>query len=279
MKNPTPSVPPPTKALTSIEGITPTSFSFNGHEIRALNQNDEFWFIAKDVCSVLGIKNNRQALSRLDDDEKHSVILNDTPLNIVNEFGLYTLILSSRKPIAKPFKRWVTHEVLPALNNAGNYSGSFNMETNTAQPPQLPAPIGYLDILEHDYKGHLIRVVKRPDGFWFMVKDLRRAVGLGKAKPERVMLYGNGSAYQLADFGSFKANIINEVGAVTMVSRSHKLEARALKKWLTGTLIPKLHKNPQELSPLPAADTAAIKALIVETLTDLILNNAQQGRK
>ena len=88
--------------------------------VRVIKQNGEPWFVAKDVCDCLYISNSRQALSRLDNDEKNSVILNDgIPGNpeksIVNEYGLYNLVLSSRKPEAKEFKRWITHDVIPSI--------------------------------------------------------------------------------------------------------------------------------------------------------------------
>lgn len=84
------------------------------------------WWVAKDVCDVLDIKNNRQALERLDDDEK-GVISSDTPGGIqelltVNEPGLYSLIITSRKKEAKEFKRWITHEVIPSIRKSGSYS-------------------------------------------------------------------------------------------------------------------------------------------------------------
>ena len=93
--------------------------------IRALSVDGEPWFVAKDVCEALGVGNSRQALARLDDDEK-GVISTDTPggeqrVQTVNEAGLYTLVLSSRKPEAHAFKRWVTHEVLPAIRRTGGY--------------------------------------------------------------------------------------------------------------------------------------------------------------
>ena len=93
--------------------------------IRALSVDGEPWFVAKDVCVALAIKNSRDALARLDDDEK-GVALTDTPggeqrVQTVNEAGLYTLVLSSRKPEAHAFKRWVTHEVLPAIRRTGGY--------------------------------------------------------------------------------------------------------------------------------------------------------------
>lgn len=94
-------------------------------EIRSLEINNEPWFVAKDVCDILDIKNSRQALTRLEDDEKSDVILNDGSqnrnLSTVNEYGLYNLILASRKKEAKAFKRWVTHEVLPAIRKTGKY--------------------------------------------------------------------------------------------------------------------------------------------------------------
>lgn len=83
------------------------------------------WFVAADICRALEIKNPRDALTRLDEDEK-GVVLTDTlggkqNVNIINEFGLYTLVLSSRKKSAKKFKRWITHDVIPSIRNYGIY--------------------------------------------------------------------------------------------------------------------------------------------------------------
>ena len=94
--------------------------------VRILMRNNEPWFVAKDVCDCLEINNSRQALSRLDADEKSNVILNDgTPGNpeksVVNEYGLYNLVLSSRKPEAKEFRRWIMHDVLPSIRMHGAY--------------------------------------------------------------------------------------------------------------------------------------------------------------
>lgn len=94
--------------------------------IRAVRDEEgEPMFVAKDVCTALEVKNSRDAIARLDNDEK-GVVLIDTPggvqqMQAVNEAGLYVLVLSSRKPEAKAFQRWVTHEVLPALRRSGGY--------------------------------------------------------------------------------------------------------------------------------------------------------------
>lgn len=94
--------------------------------LRTIIKDDEIWFVAKDVCDALELGNSRQALVRLEDDEKADVILNDGSqnrrMNIINEYGLYSLVLASRKPEAKTFKRWVTHDVLPSIRKTGQYS-------------------------------------------------------------------------------------------------------------------------------------------------------------
>lgn len=86
----------------------------------------EPWFVAKDVCNALSVGNVGQAVARLDSDEKADVILNDGRQNrlqtAVNEPGLYSLILGSRKPEARAFKRWITHEVIPSIRRNGMYA-------------------------------------------------------------------------------------------------------------------------------------------------------------
>ena len=100
-------------------------FNYRGNGVRVVFQNGEPFFVAADVCRILEIGNSRDAAARLDDDEK-GVVLTDTPgglqeMTAVNEPGLYHLILSSRKPEARAFKRWVTHEVLPSIRRTGSY--------------------------------------------------------------------------------------------------------------------------------------------------------------
>lgn len=97
-------------------------------EIRTTVQNGEPWFVAADVCKALDIENNRKATNRLDDDERSDVTLSDGSqqrhMTAVNEAGLYSLVLGSRKPEAKAFKRWITHEVLPTIRKTGGYVNS-----------------------------------------------------------------------------------------------------------------------------------------------------------
>ena len=98
-------------------------FDFKGASLRTLTDKaGEPWFVAKDVCDILGHSNVSMALDRLDDDERSKFNLGrQGETNIVNEAGLYVLVLGSRKPEAHEFKRWVTHEVLPQIRRTGGY--------------------------------------------------------------------------------------------------------------------------------------------------------------
>lgn len=98
-------------------------FDFKGAPLRTLTDKaGEPWFVAKDVCDILEISNPSDALKRLDDDERSRFNLGrQGETNIVNEAGLYVLVLGSRKPEAHEFKRWVTHEVLPSIRKHGGY--------------------------------------------------------------------------------------------------------------------------------------------------------------
>ncbi|MBD0435033.1 BRO family protein [Acinetobacter baumannii] len=105
-------------------------FNFNQNEVRTIVKEDgEIWFVLSDVCSVLEIGNPSDAARRLDNDEVTLDIIegNHRPTNLVNESGLYSLVLTSRKPEAKQFKKWVTSDVLPSIRKNGGYiSGQEN---------------------------------------------------------------------------------------------------------------------------------------------------------
>lgn len=104
-----------------------TDFIFLTTVVRiVMDDNNEPWFVAKDVCDVLDLTHVSMALQRLDDDEKQTAVQllsgQKRELSIINESGLYSLVLGSRKPEAKKFKRWITHEVLPNIRKYGIYA-------------------------------------------------------------------------------------------------------------------------------------------------------------
>lgn len=109
--------------------------------IRVVQKDDEPWFVAKDVCGALRLDNVAKAMARLDCDEGGLLEITHPQnpektmkVNGVNEPGLYSLVLSSRKPEAKAFKRWVTHEVLPAIHKHGGYLTPDKVEEALLDP-------------------------------------------------------------------------------------------------------------------------------------------------
>lgn len=101
------------------------NFPVTGQFVRSFLRNDEPWFIGRDACAVLAIAKPETSLALLDEDEKdtHTVGTPGGPqaVTVINESGLYSLILRSRRPEAKAFKRWITHDVLPAIRKTGQY--------------------------------------------------------------------------------------------------------------------------------------------------------------
>lgn len=125
----------------------PVVFNFGNLSIRTIDRDGEIWFVASDVCDALELSNPSAAISRLDDDERSMFNIGqgntlssnegiagargNPNTNIISESGLYSLVMSSRKAEAKQFKRWVTHEVLPAIRKTGRY-----------EAPQAALPLG-----------------------------------------------------------------------------------------------------------------------------------------
>ena len=106
--------------------------------VRVIERECEPWFVAADVCRALELQNTADALSRLDEDEKGVASIytlgGDQALLIVSEPGLYALVLGSRKPEAKAFKRWITHEVIPSIRKHGAYATNAVIDSILADP-------------------------------------------------------------------------------------------------------------------------------------------------
>ena len=126
--------------------MTETSIQvFNSEDfgsVRALTIDSEPWFVAKDVCDALGLSNVSVALQRLDDDERSKFNLGrQGETNIITEAGMYSLVMASKKPEAKTFKRWVTHEVLPSIRSHGMYATPQTVERMLADPDTMIATL------------------------------------------------------------------------------------------------------------------------------------------
>ena len=101
-------------------------FKYENNDVRTVEMNGEPWFVLKDVCGVLGLSNHKVTAQRLDRDEVSQTYLTDSlgrkqGTTVINEYGLYSVILRSDKPEAKPFRKWVTSEVLPSIRKNGGY--------------------------------------------------------------------------------------------------------------------------------------------------------------
>jgi anti-repressor protein len=114
------------------------TFFYNNKTVRTVWLNGEIWWVLKDVCDVLRIANPTQTADRLDDDERAMFnIGRQGDVNIINESGLYKVILRSDKPEAKNFTRWVTHEVLPSIRKHGAYITTSKMEEILSDPENM----------------------------------------------------------------------------------------------------------------------------------------------
>lgn len=102
-------------------------WNYESSEIRTVQINGELWFVLSDVCKVLELSSPHKVADRLDGDERNQIPLIDSlgrhqNTTVVNESGLYAVVLRSDKPQAKPFRKWVTSEVLPSIRKTGSYS-------------------------------------------------------------------------------------------------------------------------------------------------------------
>lgn len=154
----------------------PSVFNFEeSHPIRVILQNEEPWFIGNDVCAALCLGNPRSSLALLEEDEKgvHNM---DTPsgqqeMTIINEPGLYSLVLRSRKPEAKKFKRWITHEVLPAIRRTGRYAAPVQPELPLPDRAALPAESRSGIVPRMEYNGVAVMPI------WEIARATGRTLG------------------------------------------------------------------------------------------------------
>lgn len=119
-------------------------FNYNGNEVRTIQKDGEPWWVLKDVCDVLNIENHKDLPKRLEDDEvgrfdlPHPQSRNKTlEMLCINESGLYNVILRSDKPEAKPFRKWVTSEVLPSIRKHGAYMTPQKIEEALLNPDTI----------------------------------------------------------------------------------------------------------------------------------------------
>lgn len=119
--------------------------------VRSIIKNEDPWFVAKDICDVLGLSNPTVALNALDQDERSKFLLGrQGETNIINESGLYALIFRSNKPNARKFRKWITSEVLPSIRKTGKYAAPVQPELPLSETPETPDVAA---LLKMKYRG------------------------------------------------------------------------------------------------------------------------------
>lgn len=186
-------------------------------EVRSITKDGQPWFVAADVCKALEIGNPSQAISRLDEDEHFTTLISNesaasgkSNASFVNEAGLYTLVLGSRKPEAKAFKRWITHEVIPSIRKHGAYMTKETLKNCLSDPDFA---IGLLNKLKEDEEK-------------ITALEAEKAVLLPKASYCDVILHSPGllSVTQIAkDYGE-SAVWLNKILAEEKVQYKHRKE-------------------------------------------------------
>ncbi len=209
------------------ESFPAIEFSFEGRAVRTAVKGGQTWFVAADVCAVLEHVNSRDAISRLDDDEKGVAIIDTLggvqEMNVVNESGVYNLIFTSRKPQAKAFRRWVTDEVLPSIRKTGRFQPGPGRAG--AVQVTLPQPGRYVITLLPDGNLHLHQTayeallddleagdcqmlayaLKMIEGYWHEMQQMRAIAhdpesDLAFQRLEKAILEGGGLASRFLSF-------------------------------------------------------------------------------
>ncbi len=182
-------------------------FNFNQNEVRTIVKEDgEIWFVLSDVCNVLEIGNPSDAARRLDNDEVTLDIIegNHRPTNLVNESGLYSLVLTSRKPEAKQFKKWVTSDVLPSIRKNGGYivgqevdspeilmAKALQVANNIleSKTKELEAAKSKVELLEP--KAQALETIANTDGT-YTIRECAKTINIGERKLISLLIDKNG---------------------------------------------------------------------------------------
>jgi prophage antirepressor-like protein len=210
-------------------------FTFRDNSVQVITIDAEPWFVAKDLCDVLGVKNSRDALTRLDEDEK-GVASTDTlggnqDVAIVSESGMYALVLSSRKPEAKPFRKWITSEVLPAIRKHGKYETEQPKVLLTVEKMAIASE--FVKTLEKI--GYELDNPRFAQGIRDLVGD---AVGLGQPILPQSTEQWIGVAERAEELGCSPVLVVKHRSQLGKWVKANGLESRQEKRLCNGTQRP-----------------------------------------
>lgn len=254
------------------------SFVFNSVKIRTAIIDGEPWFVAKDVCDVLELTNITETLRGLESDELTSVLLKsggqDREMRLVSESGLYTLVFKSRKPEAKAFRKWVTSELKPALENLKE----VNMKSLTAINSSQNAVMQ-----KFSFRGSNIRTAIIDGEPWFVAKDVAEA--LGYANPNDAIKQhckdGVAKRYPILDAlgRTQEVRIIREPDLYRLIVGSTLPAAQKFEAWIFEEVLPTIRKTGGYTDMIPKDLPTALRAYANEVEKNqklLAENNALQ---
>ncbi len=225
-------------------------FSFDQHPVRVVELDGQPWFVASDVAEALEYSEAAAMTRHLDDDEKGLSIVQtlggDQELLIINESGLYSAILRSRKASAKRFKKWVTAEVLPSIRKNGRY------EAGAAQPAE-----GWR---EFRFRDEPFRVLREHDRLWFSAEDVAAALGMShviwRNQLRELNRSSPGQAWQ-APCGKARLWVIGEPVLWTWMRTASVECEQELQSWINRIVRPGLWGREVQAAPRPQAPAAA----------------------
>lgn len=196
-----------------MNAVAMQSFGFGDQLVRVHDRDGAAWFVGKDVCAALEIGNSRDALGRLEDDERDDVGITDAigrlqRTTVISESGVYALVFTSRKEAAKRFRRWVTQEVLPAIRTTGRYQIEQSCDPSPlAGEPELEAP--------DDFDRIRVKLA--------LVREVRQVFGMRAA---RKAWAASGLAREVTDDWQEISDVA--AGAVAVVAQLH----RSVASWM-----------------------------------------------
>jgi prophage antirepressor-like protein len=206
-----------------------TNYNYAGRDVRTVEKDGDTWWVLKDVCDVLEIANHRDTANRLDDDEK-GVVQTDTlggkqNATIINESGLYNVILRSDKPEAKTFKRWVTHEVLPQIRRTGAYR---------TEEPTIEQRIKVLEIISAANAETLPYVLQMAKPFMPQENNTAKRVTPESVRLRDIMTQRKLKAQQMADIcGVSRISVHRWLASANLPGEAARVK---LEKYLGGAL-------------------------------------------
>ncbi|WP_158599928.1 phage antirepressor [Azospirillum cavernae] len=230
------------------------TLTFEGINIRALRINGDPWFVLVDVCVALDISTPASAVGRLSADEKNWTPIQTTggvqDMTIINEMGLWSLVMTSRKPSAQRFKAWLVSVAIPAIH-----------ADQQVASPTASAVLTNSSMTVFAFEGLDVRITDRAGDPWFVLADVCRVLEIGnpsdaakRVDDDEKMTLDNTEGHSGQRGGAQSFTIINESGLYSLILTSRKPAAKRFKKWVTADVLPTIRKTGSYGAPAPQID-------------------------